>query len=284
MKQRDTITSLGRSLIQYGPFSDRVYIMRLDPSDLPDIVEKVEHLATKCGYSKIFVKVPEPLAGPFHQGGFTVEAFAPDMYPSANGAKRDPGLFLSKFLGDWRAREDKPEQALQVLRVTTRKAMHGIPTTLPEDWRMERLGPEHAEEMAHLYREAFPTYPFPIDDPAYLHEIMNDNAHFYGARKGDALVALSSCETDKVNGFVEMTDFAARTEARGAGAAYHLLGMMEQDMREQGFHMAFSISRALSVPINVSFARQRYFFCGSLVRNTNICGALESMNVWCKTL
>lgn len=47
---------------------------------------------------------------------------------------------------------------------------------------------------------------------------------------------------------------------------------------------AFTIARALSYPINATFARAGYAWAGTLVNNTNICGGFESMNVWYRAL
>jgi len=47
---------------------------------------------------------------------------------------------------------------------------------------------------------------------------------------------------------------------------------------------AYTIARALSAGMNVTFARAGYDYGGTLTNNTNICGQIESMNVWYKPL
>ncbi|MDD4047577.1 MAG: putative beta-lysine N-acetyltransferase, partial [Clostridia bacterium] len=39
-----------------------------------------------------------------------------------------------------------------------------------------------------------------------------------------------------------------------------------------------------SYGMNISFAKHRYQYCGTLINNTNISGSIESMNVWYKAL
>jgi len=98
------------------------------------------------------------------------------------------------------------------------------------------------------------------------------------------LAALSSAETDPVRGMVEMTDFATHPEFRGMGFGVFLLQQMETAMRRRGFIAAYTIARAISPGMNIVFAKQGYLYGGSLINNTNICGRLESMNIWYKPL
>jgi hypothetical protein len=46
----------------------------------------------------------------------------------------------------------------------------------------------------------------------------------------------------------------------------------------------FSIARALSPAINITFGDAGYTFGGTLINNTNISGRIESMNIWYKQL
>ncbi|HOM70936.1 MAG TPA: putative beta-lysine N-acetyltransferase, partial [Armatimonadota bacterium] len=47
---------------------------------------------------------------------------------------------------------------------------------------------------------------------------------------------------------------------------------------------AYTIARSLSYGMNITFAKQGYQYAGTLTNNTNICGHMESMNVWYKHL
>ena len=55
----------GTVFIQHGHFNNRVYVMKLAPADIPDIIRYADYLAHKEGYTKIFVKVPESSVGGF---------------------------------------------------------------------------------------------------------------------------------------------------------------------------------------------------------------------------
>ena len=53
-----------------------------------------------------------------------------------------------------------------------------------------------------------------------------------------------------------------------------------QAMRERGLQTAFTIARAYSAGMNITFAKHGYQFGGTLTSNTNISGKIESMNIW----
>ncbi len=51
---------------------------------------------------------------------------------------------------------------------------------------------------------------------------------------------------------------------------------MEEEMQRCGIRTSFIIARAAFYPVNITFARAGYRFGGTLVNNTNICGAFDS--------
>lgn len=280
----DQIITIGHSSVQHGPYSDRVYLMHLDPADCPGIMAEIKRLAETNGYSKIFAKVPESLVGQFHQSGYATEALVPGFFPVSGGAGRENGHFLALYLADWRSQEENAGRILDVLRASAVKGRAQFPAKLCEERPVERMESADAVEMAAFYDGIFASYPFPINDPDYIRETMETHVVYYGLRRKTRIVALSSCEIDAEFGLVEMTDFAADPRVRGKGVAFQLLEHMEREMRGQGCHMAYTIARAGSFGMNITFARHGYQYAGTLLRNTFIAGALESMNVWWKPL
>ena len=81
-----------------------------------------------------------------------------------------------------------------------------------------------------------------------------------------------------------MTDFATLPDARGNGYALQLLFFLEQEIKERGILTAYTIARAVSPGMNVTFGKADYRFGGRLHNNTDISGNIESMNVWYKSL
>ena len=63
------------------------------------------------------------------------------------------------------------------------------------------------------------------------------------------------------------------------GLAGLLLGRMEIEMLKKGITTLYTIARAYSYGMNITFARSGYIFSGTLPNNTQIAGGLETMNV-----
>ena len=275
----DKIEGLGNSHIQHGTFNDRIYLMKLSCRDYPDIVNRLNNLAEYHGYSKIFAKVPESAGSLFRKNDYKVEARIPSFY---NG--EETGLFLGKFLQKNRQNSSDQEMMRSVLKTAKEKAALPDFPTLPKEMRWRTCRPDDAEEMAEAYRHIFETYPFPIRDPDYLRETMGGNVVYFAVECGEKIVSLASSDMYKEDGHAEMTDFATLPEYRRNGLATFLLSVMEEEMRRQGLKLSYTIARALSYGMNITFSRMGYQYSGTLLNNTNISGRLESMNVWYKFL
>jgi putative beta-lysine N-acetyltransferase len=274
----DIVETIGGSMVQHGAFNDRAYLMKLDPEDMPLIVDDLARLCATHGYSKVFAKIPVEHEPPFLQAGYRREALVPGLY----GGERD-AAFLGLYIEREREVEDEAQEIERVLGLA--RARRNAPPA--NDWSetVEEARLEDIEEMSRLYGEVFATYPFPIHDPAYLEATMKENVRYFCMRDGDGrLVALSSAEMDASSRCVEMTDFATRPATRKKGMAVHLLARMDETMAEAGMKTAYTIARALSPGMNITFAKRGYTFGGTLTNNTNISGRIESMNVWYRKL
>lgn len=276
----DKCEIFGHSEIQYGPYSNRIYLMKLDKRDLPDIVLKLDKLASEHDYTKIFVKVPVDAEGEFLNGGYRREASIPGFYQG-----RIEAVFLGRYLDPLRAEAGNQAELDNVLELAEAKARRKPQERdLPEGFSLFRCGPEHVQEMSRLYEEVFPSYPFPIHDPGYLRETMASHIDYFGVLQGERLISLASSEMDARGSNVEMTDFATLPEFRGRGLAQFLLQEMEEAMINKGMHTAYTIARAVSPGMNITFSRRGYSYGGTLVNNTQISGSIESMNIWYKSL
>jgi len=277
--QHDSMIRMTGALLQHGPSSDRVYLMKLASPDVPRIIRFMEQLASTNGYSKLFAKVPGQAEGWFRAQGFKVEARVPGMF---NGEQ--DGCFMAKYPKRERSVISHPKLVQKVLSTAREQSVHSG-RSLPEGWKTGTMKPEDAQTMADLYRHVFETYPFPIHDPEYLRSTMDSHVRYFGIRDdAGRLTALASAEMDCLAGNVEMTDFATLAECRGKGLASILLAHMEKEMAKAGIDTAYTIARAHATGMNIVFARQGYAFAGTLPNNTQIKGDLESMNVWYKPL
>jgi beta-lysine N6-acetyltransferase len=272
----DILEKTGNSQIQHGPDNNRIYLMKLDPSDLPGIVEQLDTLAAEKGYTKIFAKVPAPHAAAFTAGGYRREGRIPQFYNGETDA-----AFLGKFIDP--AREITPQRDEIEQIIALAQSRHGRPgDALPDGYTLRPAAEADAEELAAVYREVFASYPFPIHDPDYLIETMRSHVCYFVAEKDGKIAAASSGEMDKENRNAEMTDFATLPDHLGNGLAVHLLKFMEPEMQTRGIKTLYTIARAISPGMNITFAKCGYIFGGTLINNTQISGSIESMNLWYK--
>ncbi|MFO7577255.1 MAG: putative beta-lysine N-acetyltransferase [Pelovirga sp.] len=275
----DQLETFGTSLLQHGAANDRVYLMKLAGDDLPGILDYIDELVERHDYSKVFAKIPETRQEPFTAAGYQPEARIPSFY---NGEV--DGLFMARYAQPERRIDPDAEHVAQVLRVARDKAAEATDEGAASSADCRLATPQDCEEMAGLYRRVFRSYPFPIHDPDYLSRTMNEQVVYAGVWHEGELAALASAEVDAAGGHAEMTDFATAPEHRGQGLANHLLRRLEGLFEESAIQTSYTIARATSYGMNITFAKSGYRFAGTLVKNTQISGGLESMNVWYKSL
>lgn len=274
----DQVVCFGNSAIQHGKHSDRAYLMSLALSDLPELLPYLDHLALTEGYTKIFAKVPARAQGSFQRSGYEAEAVVPGFYRGEEEVS-----FMGKYFSEQRRTEQQPELVEQALETALEKEVAEQPE-LPAELRCRPTTTADAPAMVELYRRVFASYPFPIHDPDYLRRTMASHVVYHGVWDDDKLIALASAETDAAGRNAEMTDFATDPDYRGQGLANYLLAGLEETAAERGILTAYTIARAYSYGMNITFAKSGYQFSGTLTHNTQISGQLESMNVWHKPL
>ncbi|RQD65548.1 MAG: putative beta-lysine N-acetyltransferase [Desulfonatronovibrio sp. MSAO_Bac4] len=271
----DTIINMGNSTVQHGPMSDRVYLMSMAENDSPDIVSRLDKLSCEKGYTKIFAKVPDSCSPLFKEAGYITEAYVPGLFNGEEDAR-----FMGKYLDKERARPSDPELIDNVLEVARSKAQSPSQASLPQGYEVRAMNHQDANEMAQVYKQVFDSYPFPVFDPDYLLETMEKNVVYFGITHNNRIVGLASAETDPKSLSAEMTDFATLPSHRGQGLAGVLLEFMLNEMSNTRISTLFTIARAVSFGMNITFARAGFEFSGTLINNTHIAGQIESMNVW----
>ncbi len=275
----DAVELIGKNtLIQHGEHNNRIYLLKLDEKDGDIILNELSRLAEKNSYTKIFCKLPKHTAPLFFADGYVLEAYIPGFY---NG--QEDALFVSRFLSPDRLLniEGTPLKNLSALLKETNTKKKAPPKAVP-DYHIRQLDKPDVEQMAEIYREVFLSYPFPIHHPDYILKTMDENVQYYGAEKEGQLVALASSEMDIKGENAEMTDFATVPEHHGNNLAGLLLGTMETEMKRQDIKTLYTIARLNSIPMNKTFLRAGYNYSGTLIKNTNISGSIESMNVYYK--
>ncbi len=273
----DTIENIGSSLLHYGPENNRIYIMKYSEKDRDDVDEKITELLAKYNFSKIFAKIPKKFSKYFEDLGYEKEAEIPKFFSGEEDV-----IFFSKFIDPKRKKLENKEELDNVIEVCKNKKPVSDFKLKSDKFTMRKTTEKDAEAMAILYKKVFPSYPFPIFDPNYLIETMRDNIIYYGIWENDKLVSLASAEMDLKSKNSEMTDFATLPEYRGHGFALTLLHALEEEIKPLGIKTLYTIARAKSFGMNITFKKSNYTFSGVLKNNTNISGDIESMNVWYK--
>jgi len=274
----DQIEMLDHALVHHGSFNERLYLLKFPQRGTSKLIRKLVGFAREKGYGKIIAKVPKGKLKKFLQQGFKMEACIPRFYLG-----HEDCCFVSLFLLESRAVVSaslfkKFQQIQNDYRTET--------TPFPEDdvIILRKLEADDIPDMVSLFRKTFTTYPFPIHDPGYLRETMRSHVEYFGVRRAGELIALASSEMDPRGLNVEMTDFATLPAHRGLGLGTVLLREMERAMTGKGMLTAYTIARAVSPGMNITFARLGYRYAGTLVNNTQISGGIESMNVWYRKL
>jgi putative beta-lysine N-acetyltransferase len=254
--------------------------MKLAESDVDEIFTIISELLEEQGYSKVFAKVNSSFEKFFVAQGYTEEARIPGFY---NGL--EDAVFMCRYVSADReyVPEETADKIKQVLKTAKAKKAVIDKPAFSGDYSIGKLTESDAEQLAVLYRKVFESYPFPIHDPEYLRKTMTENFIYYGVFCGDKLLAASSAEMDIDSKNVEMTDFATEPDFTGNGFALSLLYIMQEQMQEKGMKTFYTIARALSWGMNITFAKAGYNYSGTLINNTNISGQIESMNIWYKS-
>ncbi len=290
----DIKENIGDSVIQHGKFNNRIYLMNLAKKDFPNIIEKLNNLAKREGYTKIFAKIPTFAKEEFEKDGYIEEAHIPQFY---NIDKQWEDLyFMGKFFDESRMFDSRIKEIKKIL--ATIKTIEIVPDhlmhySLSPEFKWGICDERHIYQIADVYKKVFKTYPFPIHDPQYIKKTMDENFIYFNIQKNGEIIAVSSCEIDDISKTVEMTDFATLPDYQRNGFAFYLLCKMEEMMKNMNIRIAYTISRAISCGINKIFIKSGYIYGGTVINNTNISSidtdgindkTFESMNIWYKLL
>lgn len=272
----DITKRLGKSLVQFGPNNDRIYLMKLHKGDRDEILDALDAIAREHRLGKITAKIPDWALNRFERHGYFKEARVPQFY----GRKTD-GFFVAKFLDAQRAKLS-PEEEQSILQVKKHIESSGKPLNdqLSKSQLIRRLNEKDVDSLVQIYRQVFEVYPFPIFEKDFILQTLQEDQLYYGVFEDEELVAVSSADMNRENGDAEMTDFATRPEYRGHNLSYHLLKFMMQDLEREDLRIFYTIARANSFGMNKTFKRLGFNLDGTLIHNTLIGSTIENMNIW----
>jgi putative beta-lysine N-acetyltransferase len=275
----DIIENIKGSVIQHGPYNNRIYLMRLNTDETHGLIAALDNMALKNGYGKISAKIPAPSWNAFKSADYVKEAVVPGFFTG-----KTDGFFIAKYFSAGRQKAQNVEKLLRLVK----QAGDGSANILHRTGKAARdviaCRPSDAAEMSAIYQQVFKSYPFPIQKQTYLKRMMKEGVLYFCIRIEGKIAAISAAEIDLVNKNVEMTDFATFPKMRGMGLAGMLLSHMDNKTRRLGIKTAYTIARATSHGMNSVFKNSGYTYAGLLKNNSQICGSIQSMTVWYKHL
>lgn len=247
-------------------------------TDFSEMLTLLKELAQENNCSKIMFQVKKDQEALLIAHSFQYEAKISGFFQG------EDAYIYSWFLDADRGRIVDQGQVLRVMDMVREDAKELEPCELPLGYTMRSAVAEDAEALAKLYDTIFETYPTPMNDPVFVRKMMKSNVHFSIVEYESELV--SACSADFFPQFnaVEMTDCATLPEHRGQGLLSHQFAHLEEEMIERQVDTLFSVTRAVSVGMNLINVRNGYEYSGRLIQNTNISGRLEDMNIWVKKL
>ncbi|ADV49014.1 putative beta-lysine N-acetyltransferase [Cellulophaga algicola DSM 14237] len=275
----DTIEKIEGAVLRHGKTHSRLYLTQSTKNNWDSLIPKMKDIAHEKKYDKIISKVPEQAIEIFESNGFHIEAKIPGLY---NGITT--GYFLAEYLNENRCQNDK--QALKTIASVKAIAQAAKSSSeegymsLPTNFEVRKLTTTDFSTLATLHKKAFMSHSLPIHEEAYLLELAEQNHEFYGLFKKEELIVSSILHIHKKELNIEIVDFATHPDYNGQNLSYYLLQEIKKKSDKASYKTIYSLVRATSYGLNITFSKHGFHFGGTLYNNTVIRNSLESMNVW----
>lgn len=255
----------------------RVKVEDYEAKDYDALSRYLEFLAAENSLSKIIMVARESDWKNFFVRNYLVEALHPTILMG------EPGIHLAKFLTNERKTSMVWQQEEIVLQKALQVSLEVKP--LPLGCEVRTAGLTDIDLMMPLYSSVFETYPSNLTDPAYLRKLISSgSALFKIIVLNEKVISAASIYIDKTTLSAELTDCATFPEYRGQGLISHLILLLEEEAKKQGLITLYSIARACSVGMNGAFHKHDFEYCGRFIKNCDICGKFEDMNLWSKKI
>jgi putative beta-lysine N-acetyltransferase len=275
----DIIEKIEGALVQHGEAHNRVYLVQSETNNWNSLIPKIKNLAQKKSYDKILGRVPEEAIEVFRSNGYRVEAKIPGLF---NGKKT--GYFLADYLDKERSNcNDKELKTIESVKTIAQAANSNAEDSrfdLPSNLSVRKMDKNDLFAMVNLHEKAFKSYPFPIHKADYLLKLTEQHHEFYGLFENENLLVSAILKIYQKESSVEIVDFATHPNYRGQNLSYYLVQEIKSEMESRSFKTIYSLVRATSYGLNITFSKHGFTYGGTLLNNTVIQDNLESMNVW----
>lgn len=246
-------------------------------TNLDDMVEYLDFVASENNLSKLILIAREQEWQEFFVHGFFLEAIHPSIF------RGKTGYHLARFYSRERRISLDWEKEEEVLRKASDVSRELQP--LPKEYTVRTVRKNDIPLLIELYDKVFDTYPTDLTNGDYLNELLKKGTGIFKVvLHGEKIISAASITIDKSTKSAELTDCATLKEYRAQGLMSHLVSALEEDAASLGLITVYTIARALSVGINAAFYKHEYKYLGRFVKNCDICGGYEDMNLWSKKI
>lgn len=226
--------------------------------------------------SKIFVYLKRTFLPEFEKENYVVEGTMKHFFSN------EDAILVSKFLTSERRDPNSAEKNQEVLKIVNSDTKCFDDLEAPKEITIELLKAEDIKSLTELYKMVFPQYPTNIYDPTYIAKAVREGKYVFVVAKTEGKVVAAASAMLTPYGGAEITDCATDPAYRGKQLLASIIIELEKELISRGVYMFYSITRAISVGMNMTVKRLRYQFEGTLVKNCVISSGLEDMNVWTK--
>ena len=111
-------------------------------------------------------------------------------------------------------------------------------------------------------------------------ELVAQNLEFYGLFNQEELLVSAILKVSKEESNIEIIDFITHPNVSGQNLSYYLVQEIKKNFDKRDYKTIYSLVRATSYGLNITFSKHDFVLGGTLLNNTLIRDAIESMNVW----
>lgn len=259
-------------------YNRRLKVLDFD-GDLPGICRRLDYLARRNGFDKIFVKARSAQWQAFLAHGYMLEGVIRHYFSG------EDAFVVSRFLSPERISSPSLIEESDLIQAL----MEGPRTTkvaaLPAGYTLALATEADIPGIAILYSHVFESYPSPLTMPDFLQSTMRRDVVYAVVKDPNGtIVSAASADIDKIHGNAEMTDCATFPAERGKRLMALLLQRLEAELVDLGLTCAYTMARATAPAMNKVFYNLEYEYCGRLINNCDISGGFEDINIWSKRL
>ncbi|AET68364.1 putative beta-lysine N-acetyltransferase [Desulfosporosinus orientis DSM 765] len=236
-------------------------------------------MCKRHGMGKIITTVYREDVPLFCENGFILEGSIDGYF------KGKTGYCLSHFCDPSRGMSNQLKEEDGIIEKSEGYINQYAPNGIDKGFLIRSATLKDTRELAVLYDKVFETYPTPMNNHEFIaNMIKSKKVIFKVAEYNSRIVSAASADLDHELLHAEITDCATLEEFRGKGLLSELVYHLETTLNTNHYITLFSLSRALSLGVNIVFSKHGYKFTGRQINNCHIMGKFEDMNIWVKRL